>query len=157
MTHYNIGIDTGGTYTDAVVIQRSDKSNSANSKNAERILASAKSLTTHGNLAFGISDALGKVLSAATTKSNGEFTVNNVSLVSLSTTLATNALVEGQGSSLGVFTLGFDEAMVERTEIAKAIPDALLLNINGGHHYTGLEQQPLDVEAIRQALEGFFH
>ena len=154
MTHYSIGIDTGGTYTDAVVIQKTHKSSSANVKNAERILASAKSLTTHGNLASGISDVLAKVLSAATAKSAGEFKVSDVSLVSLSTTLATNALVEGQGSSLGVFTLGFDEAMVERTEIAKAIPDALVLNINGGHHYTGHEQQPLDVEAIKKALEG---
>jgi len=37
MTHYSIGIDTGGTYTDAVVIQRSDKSGSINIKKPELI------------------------------------------------------------------------------------------------------------------------
>lgn len=150
MAHYTIGIDTGGTYTDAVVIRKD--SNSKNASNS--ILASVKSLTTHGNLSIGISDALSKALVSATEKSQAEFKASDVSLVSLSTTLATNALVEGQGSSLGVFTLGFNEAMVERTEIAKAIPDALMLNINGGHVYTGREQQALDVDAIRDALKG---
>lgn len=84
MAHYSIGIDTGGTYTDAVVIQRNHKPSSANVtrtasiKNTDRILASAKSLTTHGNLASGISDALAKVLSAATEKSKGDFKVSDV-------------------------------------------------------------------------------
>ena len=162
MTHYTIGIDTGGTYTDAVVINNSQnqKANNDNedasgaSVSSDAILASVKSLTTHGNLSLGISDALAKALIVAADKSQGTFNVGDVSLVSLSTTLATNALVEGQGSSLGVFTLGFNEAMVERTEIGKAIPDALMLNINGGHVYTGKEQQPLDVDAIREALKG---
>ena len=159
MTHYTIGIDTGGTYTDAVVIKinQNQKLSTTKAGNAERVnnvLASVKSLTTHGNLASGISDALAKALKAASEKSQGEFKTSDVSLVSLSTTLATNALVEGQGSSLGVFTLGFNEGMIERTEIAKAIPDALLININGGHVYTGKEQQPLDVDAIREALKG---
>ena len=153
MTNYTIGIDTGGTYTDAVII-KSNPHQKNNGKSSENILASVKTLTTHGDLAVGISDALAKALAAATEKSTGEFKVEDVSLISLSTTLATNALVEGQGSSLGVFTLGFNEAMVERTEIAKAIPDALLLNIKGGHVYTGREQQPLDSEAIREALKG---
>ena len=153
MNQYTIGIDTGGTYTDAVVIKNYD--NRSTDKNpVDNIIASVKSLTTHGNLSAGISDALAKALASACTKSSGEFNPSNVSLVSLSTTLATNALVEGQGSSLGVFTLGFNEAMVERTEIAKAIPDALLMNIKGGHVYSGQEQQALDVEAIREALNG---
>lgn len=161
MTHYTLGIDTGGTYTDAVVIksnpqQSFERSKKGNRKidNTENVLASVKSLTTHGNLAAGISDALAKALAAATEKTQGAFKTSDVSLVSLSTTLATNALVEGQGSSLGVFTLGFNTAMVQRTEISQAIPDALLLNINGGHVYTGREQQALDVGAIREALKG---
>ena len=152
MTNYTIGIDTGGTYTDAVVIKRNQSTDNKN--NADNILASVKSLTTHGNLSEGISDALAKALEAAIVKSAGEFNPKDVSLVSLSTTLATNALVEGQGSSLGIFTLGFNDAMVERTEIAKAIPDAKILNIKGGHVYTGREQEPLDEAAIREALAG---
>jgi N-methylhydantoinase A/oxoprolinase/acetone carboxylase beta subunit len=141
--HFTIGIDTGGTYTDAVIVD----------KNQQKILASAKSLTTHDQLAVGVSDALSQVLQTATSR-NSTFRPDDISMVSLSTTLATNALVEGQGSSLGVFLLGFNDAMVERTQIAQAIPEAKVMNIAGGHVYTGQEQQTLDVDAIRTALEG---
>ena len=144
--HFTIGIDTGGTYTDAVVVDTAKR----------EILASAKSLTTHGNLSLGVIDALKQALQTADTvvkdKSGKSFDVSEIALVSLSTTLATNALVEGQGSSLAVFLLGFNDAMAERTEITKAIPDAKIVRINGGHVYTGKEQQPLDVDAIREAL-----
>ena len=152
MKNYTIGIDTGGTYTDAVVIE--NRQASTDKSDTGPIIASVKSLTTHGELANGIRDALEKALTAATGKTGGSFNAQEVNLISLSTTLATNALVEGQGSSLGVFTLGFNQAMVERTEIAKAIPDALLLNVNGGHIYTGVAQQALDTDAIREALDG---
>lgn len=45
----NIGIDTGGTFTDAVVYDTIEK----------RVLAKAKARTTKENLAFGIAEALG--------------------------------------------------------------------------------------------------
>ena len=140
--HFTIGIDTGGTYTDAVVVDTAKR----------EILASTKSLTTHGNLSLGVINALKQTLEVADGVSDGAFRKSEVALVSLSTTLATNALVEGQGSSLTVFLLGFNDAMAERTEIAKAIPDAKIVRINGGHVYTGKEQQPLDTDAIREAL-----
>ncbi|WP_299880279.1 hydantoinase/oxoprolinase family protein [uncultured Cocleimonas sp.] len=144
--HFTIGIDTGGTYTDAVVVDTAKR----------EILASAKSLTTHGNLSLGVINALKQALETADTvakdKSGKSFDVSEIALVSLSTTLATNALVEGQGSSLVVFLLGFNDAMAERTEITKAIPDATIVRINGGHVYTGKEQQPLDLDTIRDAL-----
>ncbi len=142
--HFTIGVDTGGTYTDAVIVDTAKRS----------ILASAKSLTTHGNLSLGVIDALKQALQFADKASEGSFKSSEVALVSLSTTLATNALVEGQGSSLAVFLLGFNDAMAERTEIAKAIPDAKIVRINGGHVYTGKEHQPLDIDAIREALAG---
>ena len=44
-----IGIDTGGTYTDAVVYDF----------DSGKILASAKALTTKENLSIGIENALG--------------------------------------------------------------------------------------------------
>ena len=49
MARYNIGIDTGGTYTDAVVVDLQNRS----------ILASAKAITTHGDLSIGVAAALG--------------------------------------------------------------------------------------------------
>ena len=58
MTVYNIGIDTGGTYTDAVVV---------NTENHETV-ATAKSLTTRGKLQIGVANALGAVMQASADK-----------------------------------------------------------------------------------------
>ena len=74
-----LGIDTGGTYTDAVLFDDS-----------VGIIAKAKALTTRHDLAIGISGAVDRVL----TQSGKAPAL--IELVSISTTLATNALVEGQ-------------------------------------------------------------
>ena len=44
MKSYKIGIDTGGTYTDAVVFDPVEK----------KVLKSVKALTSHGRLELGI-------------------------------------------------------------------------------------------------------
>ena len=75
-----LGIDTGGTYTDAVLWSE-----------ATGIVAKAKSLTTRHDLAEGIAGAVDAVLGEAAISAAA------IKLVSMSTTLATNALIEGQG------------------------------------------------------------
>lgn len=139
---YHIGIDTGGTYTDAVILQ----------PHSHEIIASAKALTTRGHLSIGIIEALEKVFSLAP-----NVAPSDIALVSLSTTLATNALVEGQGAPIAVVLIGFDEIMVERTELASAIPNTPIICIAGGHRYDGSEQASLDETALRNALDELPH
>lgn len=134
-----IGIDTGGTYTDAVIVDAT----------ARRVLASAKALTTRGDLAIGVAEALGGVLAEAAAAG---VLAGHVEQVSLSTTLATNAIVEGHGSSIGVVLVGFDDAMAERTEIARALPGTRMLRVAGGHNHAGDEQAPLDIAAVEAFL-----
>ena len=55
---YLVGIDTGGTYTDAAVLTAHD----------HRIVATAKALTTRGDLAVGVGEALGKALGSIADK-----------------------------------------------------------------------------------------
>ena len=105
---YLIGVDTGGTYTDAAVIEAA----------GHKVIASAKALTTKGDLAIGVSEAITKAIAALP---HG-LAPGDISLVSVSTTLATNAVVEGHGSPVGVILIGFDPQMAERTGIAKAFP-----------------------------------
>ena len=136
---FNIGIDTGGTYTDAVILDTQSR----------EVVASAKALTTRGDLSIGVIEALGQVMSA----SAGRVSAEMISLVSLSTTLATNALVEGQGSRVGVFLVGFDDVMLERSNLESAIPTAVVTRVAGGHNYAGAEACPLDEAAIRATLE----
>ena len=89
---YLLGVDTGGTYTDAVLI-----------RDETVIVASAKALTTRADLAIGVGNAVRSVLAQAGIEAA------QVSLASLSTTLATNALVEGQGGRIALIYIGFKE------------------------------------------------
>ena len=123
-----LGIDTGGTYTDGVIIE-------ADSQN---ILCKAKARTTREDLSIGITECIDNL-------NFGQF--DQISLVALSTTLATNAIVEGQGCEVGVIMIGEEP-------LAK-LPVAHYAVIGGGHDPRGLPYKPLAEEALRQALAGF--
>ena len=136
---YVIGIDTGGTYTDAAVIDLGQ----------HRILASAKAITTKGDLSIGVIEAM----AAATAQVTG-FMPSRVQMVSVSTTLATNAVVEGHGSAVGLVLVGFDAAMEQRSGLAKAFPTMPILRLAGGHDHTGAEVAKLDVALLQDWLAG---
>jgi N-methylhydantoinase A/oxoprolinase/acetone carboxylase beta subunit len=133
-----IGVDTGGTYTDAAVIEAK----------GHRVVASAKSITTKGDLAIGVT---GAIRAAVATLPEG-LRPEHIGLVSVSTTLATNAVVEGHGSAVGVILIGFDQPMAERTGIARAFPGMPIAMIGGGHDHNGEELRPLDSEALAAAV-----
>ena len=133
------GIDTGGTYTDAVIIEAT----------SQRLVAKAKAITTKGDLSVGVAEALGAALQAA----RGMARARDICLVSLSTTLATNAIVEGHGAPVGVILIGFDAKKVERTGIAAAMPTARLVIVQGGHDHGGVEAAPFDADGLATFLE----
>lgn len=130
-----LGVDTGGTYTDAVIVD--DETN--------RVLASAKAPTSHRDLALGIGQAIDSTLAAAAVRPS------DIALVSLSTTLATNALVEGQGGRVALIAIGFTEADLQRAGLAEALGDDPLVRIAGGHTHAGTEVHPLDLAALEAA------
>ncbi|MBG1231119.1 hydantoinase/oxoprolinase family protein [Aestuariivirga litoralis] len=136
---YIIGIDTGGTYTDAVVIDSAK----------HLILASAKALTTKGDLSVGVIEAM-----AAAMAQVAGFSAAMVKMVSVSTTLATNAVVEGHGGAVGLVLVGFDARMEERSGLAKAFPGMPILRMAGGHDHTGAQVAKLDLDALRAWLAG---
>jgi hypothetical protein len=136
---YLIGVDTGGTYTDAAIIEAQ----------GHRVIASAKAITTKGDLAIGVTEAI----TQAVAKLPQGLHPQDISMVSVSTTLATNAVVEGHGSAVGVLLIGFDAAMVERTGIAKAFPGMPVEVIAGGHDHNGDAPVPLDLNALDAALQ----
>lgn len=138
-----LGIDTGGTYTDAVVVDRA----------GHAIRATAKALTTKGNLAIGITEALSRALDEARAADPAFDPARHVERVALSTTLATNALVEGHGEPVGVILIGFDDRMVERVGLESALPGASLARLTGGHDHGGHEAAPLDEAALERALD----
>ena len=131
-----LGIDTGGTYTDAVVL-----------RDETQVLASAKSLTTRHNLALGIGRAVQKVLEISA------LDAADIKLVSLSTTLATNALVEKKGGRIALIFIGFSKRDLTRQDLQTALGDDPVVFLSGGHDHTGSEAAPLDLAALEQALE----
>lgn len=129
-----LGFDTGGTYTDAVLYSP-----------ARGIITSAKSLTTRHDLSIGISGAATAVIAKANIKPS------DIGLVSMSTTLATNALVEGQGGRVALIGIGFEPADLTRGGLAEALGKDPLIIISGGHDASG-RAKPLDLGALEKAL-----
>ena len=127
---YRLGIDTGGTYTDAVIVDVTGK-----------VLAANKQLTTHGDLAIGIAEAVNSLPKAM---------LKQVQMVALSTTLSTNSVVEGRGGSVCVLLPGYDKTQVQKSGLFEILDSDCINMIGGGHSATGDETGELDIiEATR--------
>lgn len=131
-----LGIDTGGTYTDAVLIDEAE----------DRVMASAKALTSRPDLAIGVAAAIDAVLAEA------DVMPAAVAMVSLSTTLATNALVEGQGGKVALIFIGFDPAELTRDGLDDALKGDPVIALGGGHSHAGAEVVPLALGELELAL-----
>ena len=90
-----IGIDTGGTCTDAVIFDTK----------SHKVLSQSKTLTTRQDLKVGILRALGGL---------DQDLARNASYISLSTTLATNACVEHKGGRAKLVFIGVNPQVVKK-------------------------------------------
>ena len=127
-----LGFDTGGTYTDAVIYDED-----------AGVLASAKALTTKADLSIGLGNALGQLPAEH---------VAAARLVSVSTTLATNAMVEAHATPAALIMIGQDERALGRAGLGTLVGDGPVVFIRGGHSGTGKEAEPLDEETVRTAI-----
>ena len=121
-----LGMDTGGTYTDAVIMDLE----------SGEILDKAKSMTTREDLCIGIRNAIGSL--------DPEY-VRQVNIVTLSSTLATNSVVEGKGCRVGLICMGGDYNF--------DVPADYSIRVSGSHDFYGDEDEPLDEDAVRRFLE----
>ena len=129
-SRYGLGIDAGGTYTDAVIMDFT----------SQQVVVKCKAPTTQPDPSGGIRLALEQIDSAV---------LQDVSMVSLATTFATNAIVEDRGAEAGLILVGYDERPPE-------IPSSTrVLMINGGHKVNGEQKTPLDVARLEVDLESF--
>ena len=133
---YLLGVDTGGTYTDAVILDEA----------ADAVIGKAKSLTTRADLALGIGRAVDAALAGA------GVAPGQIAMVSLSTTLATNALVEGQGGRVALIFIGFDSNDLERGGLIEALKGDPVVRLAGGHNHAGGEAAPLDMAGLEKAV-----
>ncbi|MCH8105970.1 MAG: hydantoinase/oxoprolinase family protein, partial [Proteobacteria bacterium] len=127
-----LGIDTGGTFTDAVLVD-DDK----------RIVAVQKSLTTRFDLTVGIGDAIASLPANL---------LEQVTMVSLSTTLTTNSVVEDLGAPVCILLPGYNEAQVKQSGLLEILPAHLVIRLEGGFDAVGKEHQALDEDSARTAI-----
>lgn len=134
-----IGIDTGGTYTDAVVVDTE----------TGEVFAKAKSLTTKEDLSAGIGAALDALPTELRQHAQG---------ISLSTTLATNACVEGKGGRAKLVIVGVDEATLRSLDVDRTygIPSADVLAVDVAVDPSGKNVVQPNWEAICDANPDFF-
>ena len=125
--HLGLGVDCGGTYTDAVVYDL----------DTGGVLASAKYPTSHHDLTRCIGGVLDELPPEL---------LRQARLACLSTTLATNAIVEGRGGKACLILLGYEAA-------ASVSPfGARVVRLEGGHDVRGEETVPLDEAGLRDAV-----
>ncbi len=122
-----LGIDTGGTYTDGVVVDLEKK----------EILAATKSATTHHDLIIGIRNVIHQIAEER----------KDIAYAALSTTLATNAIVEDRGCRVGALILGHGQE--------DGLPPCLSSLLPGSMNIIGRETEPLDPEKTKAAIEAF--
>ena len=125
MSRLGLGFDTGGTYTDAVIMDL----------DSGEILERSKSLTTRSDLSIGIKGAIAEF---------DKDLLSKVVTVCLSSTLATNSIVEGKGCRVGLVLIGSQITVSANVDYS--------IMINGSHTATGKVDEPLDVEAARKFL-----
>lgn len=124
-----IGVDTGGTYTDAVIYDFEK----------QEVVAKTKALTTKEDLARGIGMALDalpiKLLSQAT-------------VIALSTTLATNACVENKGGRAKLVLMGTSKKVLDwinaETVYGLKNEDIMCIETNGSFNGEFIEQPDWD-------------
>lgn len=123
-----LGIDTGSTYTDCVAIDFDTK----------KIIARAKAPTTHYDLSIGLINSMNKVLT--------DFSIDpkDVKLLSLSTTLATNAIVESKGGEVALIVIGYTPYEEWK------FPAKLVYYTEGGESAIRSEEIPPDFDAITE-------
>ncbi len=124
-----LGIDTGGTYTDGVLMDY----------HAREVLATYKSLTTKHDLSIGIDNVLEHIHLE---------NPDEIRMVSVSTTLATNAIAEGKGKRVGLFLIGYDPDLIDSFHLGRHFSTPDYFYFAGGHDLNGQEKEPLDLEGL---------
>lgn len=135
-----IGIDVGGTNTDAVLLD------------GETILASIKTATTP-DVMSGIRAALGHLLAA------GPEALAGLRAIMIGTTHFTNAVVERRGlAPVAILRIGLPSAasippLANWPEDLRQAVEGPVFLLPGGHEYDGRPIVPFDAAAMREAAE----
>ncbi len=146
---YRIGIDTGGTFTDIVSVDTQSGATQV-----------TKVASTPANPAIGLLRGVNEILAAAGA------TTDDVAGLAHGTTVATNALLQGEINSLGlIVTAGFRHILeIARQSVPEGygnsyfwvkpdriVPLQFVCEVGGRLDFLGHELRPLDETSVREA------
>ncbi len=123
-----MGIDTGGTFTDGVIIDPSK----------EQILCKSKVFTEKHDLISSVDACISNLMHS---EDPGQ-----IALVCISTTLATNAIVEGKKGRVALLLTG--------GKPEGKLPADICIELKGKLNIKGKEKEPLDLEEVARSIEG---
>lgn len=142
MRKVRIGIDVGGTFTDAVAIDDA----------TYEIIAQEKIPTTH-DAKEGVADGIIKILQDIMKKN--DIAPEEVIFIAHGTTQATNALLEGDVAKVGILAMGqgIESARVESDSNVGNIPLAEGKELQTVHTYLKTENAAADETAVRTKIQ----
>ncbi|HXZ23241.1 MAG TPA: hydantoinase/oxoprolinase family protein [Methanomassiliicoccales archaeon] len=126
-----LGIDTGGTFTDAALVDLE----------TSKVIAKAKAPTSYQDLTIGMLSAIDAALSQTS------ISPSEVRLVGLSTTLATNSILQGKGGKVGLIGIGWTPQSDWQLGTDK------VMFVRGGFDSMGKQLEPLDTAGLVQAID----
>lgn len=135
-----IGIDVGGTHTDAVIMQ------------GDSVLASTKALTS-SDVITGITNALDVVLS------NSGISQSDIETVMIGTTQFTNAIVERRElAKVAAVRIGLPSGnglppMVDWPQDLKDALDSEYYMLHGGYLYDGWSLADIDIDEVNNMID----
>jgi N-methylhydantoinase A/oxoprolinase/acetone carboxylase beta subunit len=128
-----LGIDTGGTFTDGVLLDPISR----------KVVQAVKSLTTHNDLSICLSQVFEQLVPDDPSR---------IALVSLSTTLATNAIAEEKRRPVALLLLGYDPELVRKYGFHRQFGTDCYFFLDGRYNLSGVEETPLDETGIQKAV-----
>jgi N-methylhydantoinase A/oxoprolinase/acetone carboxylase beta subunit len=123
-----LGLDVGGTHTDAVLIDNS------------RVIKYHKAVTDHENLAGSIIDAIGNI--------TREIDISSIKRINLSTTLSTNAIVQDRIDDVGVIVSAGPGIDPENFRIGNSY-----FSLPGSIDHRGSERKGIDSGSLKRVIE----
>ena len=157
--HYKIGVDTGGTFTDAVVLDEAGS------------ITTGKHLTTYHDFSEGV--GLSLAVAAEKLSISLEQLLGNCVAFAYGTTIGTNAIATRSGAKVGMLTTkgardtihiarglsrwtGLSEAetkhMATTIKPAPLVPKTLIREIRERVDYAGSEVVPLNEDDVRKSV-----
>ena len=133
-----LGLDAGGTYTDSVIFD----------SKTQKIISEGKSLTTNFDLSIGIKKSMEISLSKIPIINQ-----NKIKLIVVSSTLATNSVVNSTGCRVGLILAGFDQSILKNQKLLNVCKNGEIFLTPGGHNADGIEIEKLKLYEIDKFLK----